>query len=321
MKKIILLTIILLIPLLLSCRNSITPASYINSTDNEYLEYLEYGLEIDEANTQNMEEALVRYANNNNGKYKLIFKGTSTKKYDIWSSITQMLNYISLENIEIEVSLKYVNFPNNKIQDYLFGANAINKSVKKIILPDTITEIGEYSFYCPGLTNINLPNTLTKIGRRGFVGCYDLKTLKLPNSLNVIDELAFSLCRFESIEIPDSVTSIGKSAFHDCDNLTYIKLPNNLYTISDSMFESCNLLNTITIPASVKLIEKNAFYYDRNLESVRFLNDDPSSMIIANNAFIGCSLKTIYIPSSSKALDETWRTTLNLDPSVNIVRE
>ncbi|MBW5409317.1 leucine-rich repeat domain-containing protein, partial [Brachyspira hampsonii] len=43
--------------------------------------------------------------------------------------------------------------------------------------------------------------------------------------------------------------------------------------------------------------------------------------IIANNAFIGCSLKTIYIPSSSKALDETWRTTLNLDPSVNIVRE
>lgn len=88
-----------------------------------------------------MEEALKRYASDHNGKYKLIFKGTSTKQYDIWTSITQMLKDISLKNIKIEISFDNVIFPNNKIPDYLLGGNAVNKSVEKITLPNTITEI------------------------------------------------------------------------------------------------------------------------------------------------------------------------------------
>ena len=216
---------------------------------------MEYALEIDEANPQNMEEALKRYAADHNGQYKLIFIGTSTKKYDIWTSISQMLEKISLKNIKIEISLDNVIFPNNKIPDNLFVANAINKSIVKITFPDTITEIGEYSIYCPELTEITLPSNLITIGNRGLIGCYNLKSLKLPNSLKTIGELALKECGFASIEIPDSVTSIGKTAFGDCENLIDIKLPNNLETISEGMFESCGSLNTITIPASVKTIE------------------------------------------------------------------
>ena len=250
MKKIILITLLIILS---SCRNSITLVENISDTSD-----LEYALEIDEANPQNMEEALKRYAADHNGQYKLIFTGTSTKKYDIWTSISQMLEKISLKNIKTEISLDNVIFPNNKIPDNLFGANAINKSIVKITFPDTITEIGEYSFYCPELTEITLPSNLITIGNRGLIGCYNLKSLKLA-----------------SIEIPDSVTSIGKTAFGDCENLIDIKLPNNLEIISEGMFESCGSLNTITIPASVKTIEKFAFYYSKNFESIKFLNDNP----------------------------------------------
>ncbi|MEI0701903.1 leucine-rich repeat domain-containing protein [Brachyspira intermedia] len=234
MKKIILITLLIILS---SCRNSITLVENISDTSD-----LEYALEIDKANPQNMEEALKRYAADHNGQYKLIFTGTSTKKYDIWTSISQMLEKIYLKNIKIEISLDNVIFPNNKIPDNLFGANAINKSIVKITFPDTITEIGEYSFYCPELTEITLPSNLITIGNRGLIGCYNLKSLKLPNSLKTIGELALKQCGFASIEIPDSVTSIGKTAFGDCENLIDIKLPNNLEIISEGMFESWALL-------------------------------------------------------------------------------
>lgn len=268
-----------------------------------------------------MEEALKRYASDHNGKYKLIFKGTSTKQYDIWTSITQMLKDISLKNIKIEISFDNVIFPNNKIPDYLLGGNAVNKSVEKITLPNTITEIGEFSIYCPALTDIKLPNNLIKIGRRGMINCSSLKSLKLPNSLKTIEELALAECGFVSIEMPDSITSIGTSAFSSCVYLVNIKLPNNLETIPDKMFESCRSIKNITIPSSVKAIKDYAFYYCKQLESIKFLNDNLKSITVGRSVFSGCPLKNIYIPKSSQASDEEWKTALGINTSVNIIRE
>ena len=104
-----------------------------------------------------------------------------------------MLEHISLKNIKIEISLDNVIFPNNKIPDYLFGGNAINKSIVKITLPDTITEIGEYGIYCPELTEITLPSNLITIGKAGLIKSHNIKSLKLPSSLKTIGESALNL--------------------------------------------------------------------------------------------------------------------------------
>lgn len=322
MKKIILLILILLN---ISCRNTITIAENKKNIDNVNNAYKEdeylYALEIDKANPQNMEEALKRYAADHNGKYRLIFTGTSTKKYDVWTSITQMLEDISLKNIKIEISVENVIFPNGRIPDFLFGGNAVNKSIVKITFPNSITEIGEYSIFCPELTEITLPSNLKTIGRRGVIKCVNLKELKLPNSLKTIGELSLNGCGFASIVIPDSVTSIGKSAFADCENLVNIKLPNNLETIPDSMLESCGSINTITIPASVKKIENSVFFYCKNFENIRFLNGNLQSMTVGKDIFAGCPLKNVYIPKNSSASDEEWRNTLGIKSTVKIIRE
>mgnify|MGYP000878221135 CR=1 FL=1 len=78
-----------------------------------------------------------------------------------------------------------------------------NSDVKKIVIEDGVTSIGDSAFsYCSSLTNITIPDSVTSIGAYAFSNCWDLT----------------------SITIPDSVTSIGKSAFYKCSSLTAISL-------------------------------------------------------------------------------------------------
>ena len=92
------------------------------------------------------------------------------------------------------------------MKDYDYSANQspvyCNSKVKKVVIEDGVTNIGERAFYdCSSLTSITIPDSVTRIG-----------------------ELAFSCCGLTSITIPDSVTSIGDSAFSDCNSLKTISL-------------------------------------------------------------------------------------------------
>lgn len=67
-----------------------------------------------------------------------------------------------------------------------------NPALKKIILPEGITDTGEISFYnCTALTDVTLPDGLTIINRNAFRSCYALKSIKLPETVTDIENLAF----------------------------------------------------------------------------------------------------------------------------------
>ncbi|MEG2396674.1 MAG: leucine-rich repeat protein [Oscillospiraceae bacterium] len=72
-----------------------------------------------------------------------------------------------------------------------------------IIIPNSVTSIGDSAFLNTALTSIIIPNRVTHIGLWAFFGCKDLK----------------------SITIPDSVTYIGRLAFRDCHLDLVIKAP------------------------------------------------------------------------------------------------
>ncbi len=61
--------------------------------------------------------------------------------------------------------------------------------------------------------------------------------------------------------IPDKhhTKEIKAGAFVESSNLAKIFLPNALEKIGDGAFESCDMLERLTIPRSVKVLEGNPF--------------------------------------------------------------
>ena len=143
-------------------------------------------------------------------------------------------------------------------------------SIKKIVLNNGVTTIGDYAFSgCSGLTSIEISNSVTSIGNSTFSGCSGLTSIEISNSVTSIGNSAFYGCSgLTSIEIPNSVTSIGNSAFSGCSGLTSIEIPNSVTSIGDYAFSGCYSLTSIEIPNSVTSIGTRAFSGSSGLTSI-----------------------------------------------------
>ena len=143
-------------------------------------------------------------------------------------------------------------------------------SVKKVVIEDDVTSIGDYAFWnCSNLTSITIPDSVTIIGNSAFNACSSLTSLTIPNSVTSIGEGAFYACSsLTSITIPNSVTSIGEGAFYACSSLTSITIPDSVTSIGDVTFSNCSSLTSITIPDSVTSIGNSAFYGCSSLKTI-----------------------------------------------------
>ena len=180
-----------------------------------------------------------------------------------------------------------------------------NSDVKKIVIEDGVTSIGDYAFRgCSSLTSITLPDSVTSIGDCAFVFCVGLSSITLPDSVTSIGDSAFKNCSsLTSITIPDRVTSIEPYAFDNCSSLTSITIPNSITSIGASAFYNCRSLTSITIPDRVTSIESRAFTGCSSLTSIT-IPDSVTSIGYAT--FAGCSsLTSITIPDSVTSIGES----------------
>lgn len=53
-------------------------------------------------------------------------------------------------------------------------------SLKRIDVPNTVTEIGDYAFKDSGLVEVSIPDSVTKIGKGAFMNCRSLTHVVLP---------------------------------------------------------------------------------------------------------------------------------------------
>ena len=193
----------------------------------------------------------------------------------------------------------------NNIGSYAFyGCSNLNS----IALPNSITNIGGYAFYgCSGLNSITLPNSITNIGSMTFYKCSGLNSIMLPNSITNIGTSAFSECNsLSSIMLPDSITNIKDRTFYGCSSLSSIMLPNSVTNIGPSAFSGCNSLSSIVLPDGVTSIERGTFKNCSALKSI-IIPDGVISILgygslnqnAQEGAFSGCSsLKNVTIPNS-----------------------
>lgn len=188
------------------------------------------------------------------------------------------------------------------------------KSPTSIVLPNTITKIGNLAFYnCNNLTNITIPNSVKELDGAPFTGLSNINVTIASNHpyFTISDNIIYNKNKTKVIEclakktghvtLPNTVATIGKSAFCRA-NITSITLPSTLKTLEDGAFRESKLTG-ITIPKSVTTIEQGAFYYTSNLKTCTIEEGCTASLL--DYVFVGCSsLQEIEIPNTIRTIND-----------------
>lgn len=129
------------------------------------------------------------------------------------------------------------------------------KSLSSIVIPKSVTTIGDYAFYeCKDLTEIKIPDGVVAIGNNTFSGCIGLSSIVIPTSVSSIGNYAFSGCtRLSSVEINKS-----DNYYEDSSKSAYPTIIKTL-TIGDWAFLGCSNLNTFDISNSISSIGNGVF--------------------------------------------------------------
>lgn len=95
------------------------------------------------------------------------------------------------------------------------------------------------------------------------------------------------------------VTAIGESAFEGYD-MTHITIPDSVTIIEKGAFYDCTCLTSVEWSDNLKVIDKFAFEGCTSLESISFSN---SLERINEGAFSYCGLKKVSLPENLQFLD------------------
>lgn len=207
-------------------------------------------------------------------------------------------------------------YSSNEIPIYAFGAsNPVNgkKSLVQIIIPNSVTAIGEGSFSgCSNLTTINISSSINKIGDSAFRECTGLTGIfTIPLGVTSINNSTFSGCKsLTSIVIPAGVLSIGQYSFWNCTSWSgNVVLPTSLQNITQGAFNSCTSLSAITIPTTTTNIDPDAF---QNCSASITINASNPNYSSDNGLFFDKNKTTLFLCPTSKTGSYTIPTTVTL---------
>jgi len=133
-----------------------------------------------------------------------------------------------------------------EIQESAISSNQITE----IVIPSSVTKIGQNTFYLPKLTHIEIEG-----GNNEYFSTDGTNLVDVKNKILLLGR--------ESSDIPTdgSVEVIGKDAFYYCKEITEFYIPNTITTINNYAFAGSSL-TSIEIPSSVTFIGYNAFNCD-----------------------------------------------------------
>ncbi len=198
-------------------------------------------------------------------------------------------------------------------------------SLKQVIVPDSVTEMGEELFYGDdSLSLLRLPFVGEKAAKsnKGQLSRFVDRNKSVPLTVDVgasrIYESWFGGMSCVSDVILRNATAIDASSFTDLGGLTSVVLSDSISEIPDSAFFMCGRLTEIEGGAAVKKLGKSAFDGCGLLEGVYFpatesigarcfaqcislvsIGDMPALSFIGSDAFESCSsLESFVVPTT-----------------------
>lgn len=214
----------------------------------------------------------------------------ATKNYNLTIPSTVSYNDVTLKVTTVEKEAFWYD-------DYL----------KKVTLSDNTETIGSKAFAnCDNLTSVSMGKKLKIIGAEAFAHSGNngtFKSVSLPSTVEIIRADAFLDCRYlTSVQMGDKVQSIGEYAFWNCEALTSIVLPGSLQSIGEKAFASNDELYEVTFKDgnANTVIGPECFTNNKKLTLLNFYG--PGVKEICQDAFIGCSIQWLYLPSSVETI-------------------
>jgi hypothetical protein len=181
------------------------------------------------------------------------------------------------------------------------GRDAFNgcRNLAEVILPDTLTRIGECAFQGTALTNIAIPESVSEFGYQAFEGCQALSSVNLPGGLTEIPNNLFKACtNLTSIEIPEGVTRIGTGAFL-ATGLTELVIPEGVSVIEYGFIDMTSI-TSLTLPASLTQWDSSnlpsvmtdvTFLGDATMDNVKWMVEGLLNMPVAIHAPAGSTIE------------------------------
>ncbi len=155
-----------------------------------------------------------------------------------------------------------------------YGAFWGNTEIQSVVLSDTITTLGQKSFYGSSVKNLSIGVGLESMDAYALGRMTSLTTITVDEgnySYSVKDGILYNWSGTELVKYPTSRTD------------TSFVVPDGVYTIGDSAF-SLAQISEITMPDTVRLIGNEAFYQAKLTKA-----DLNNVMEIGDYAFSECS--------------------------------
>ncbi len=136
-------------------------------------------------------------------------------------------------------------------------------------MTDFIIEDGVLTKYYGNEKEILIPKSVTEIGESAFYSCHSIEKIRLEGDISIIGDAAFSDCiNLSDFKIPGNISYLGAYAFYDCASLSFIEIPEGIKAIERETFSGCQKLSDVIIPKSIKSIETMSFAFCPALSGV-----------------------------------------------------
>ena len=142
----------------------------------------------------------------------------------------------------------------------------VGYNIKSIVLPNSVETIEKEAFRGVGIMSFRTPENLHAVAVDAFKDCSELQRIYGKHSTSdekglVIDGqlLVYAKASIgETLEIPEGVTSISESLFSR-QPIKHLILPEGLVSLDLWCFSSCDNLETVYIPESLKDLSDYSF--------------------------------------------------------------
>lgn len=219
-----------------------------------------------------------------------------TGEYKIGGYLFQNFSIEGVTKLDLS-ALTVDSLPNYALYGTLF---------EEIILPDTITSLGTYTFAeSANLKTVHLSTALTTLGNYAFQNCANLTTVNIPAGVTNISDYAFSGAGIISIDITETVTRIGFHAFEN-SKLQSITIPETVeklgqYAFSGSAIASVTFEGDPTIVNDKDAVQTSSSYLFKGCTELKTVNFGPHTAILGYE-FQDSGLESITIPQTVVSL-------------------